>query len=101
MATLDKKEILDKISSKVEDTDLQMELLEDIADSFEKKDETVSKKDFDRLQTDYELLNTKYDDLKNKYISRFSDVESKLIKPVENDNEEITEKKVIDIRSIF
>ena len=32
MANLEKKEIIDKISSKVEDKDLQMELLEDITD---------------------------------------------------------------------
>lgn len=100
MATLDKKGIIEKISSKVEDTDVQMELLEDIADSFEQKEETISKKDFDKLQTEYDLLKTRYEDVKNKYISRFSEVDSKPVKPVES-NEEMTEKKVIDIRSIF
>lgn len=99
MANLEKKEIIDKISEKVTDSDLQMELLEDITDSFDKKDETVSKKDYDRLQTDLELMKTKYDDLKNKYISRFSEVDTYKAPKVEN--EEIEEKQVIDVRSIF
>lgn len=100
MANLEKKEIIEKISNKVDDKDLQMELLEDITDSFEKKEETISRKDYDSLKTDYEIMQKRYNDLQDKYISRFSDVQSKPveIRPV---NEEIEEKKVIDVRSIF
>lgn len=99
MANIEKKEIIDKISSKVEDDDLKMELLEDITDSFSKEDETVSKKMYDDLKVENELLNKKYTDLQNKYISRFTEVE----KPIQPKmiEEPIEEKKVIDIQSIF
>lgn len=99
MANIEKKEIIDKISSKVEDDDLKMELLEDITDSFSKEDETVSKKMYDDLKVENELLNKKYADLQNKYISRFTEVE----KPIQPKmiEEPIEEKKVIDIQSIF
>lgn len=98
MANLEKKEIIDKISSKVEDKDLQMELLEDITDSFEKTESTVSKKDYDNLQVELDLMKTKYSDLQNKYISRFQEATST---PVREKVDELEEKKVIDVRSIF
>lgn len=99
MANIEKKEIIDKISSKVEDDDLKMELLEDIADSFDKQEETVSKKMYDDLKVENDLLSKKYADLQNKYISRFTEVE----KPIQPKmiEEPIEEKKVIDIQSIF
>lgn len=99
MANLEKKEILDKVSEKVSDKDLQMELLEDITDSFEKTDETVSKKDFDNVKVELDLMTKKYNDLQDKYISRFSDVSStKQNEPVKEDLEE---NKIVDVRSIF
>lgn len=100
MANLDTKEIINKITDKVEDKDLQMELLEDITDSFEKTDETISRKSYDDLQVKYDLMSKKYNDLQEKYISRFHDVDPK---PNKDDfrNEELEEKKVIDIKSIF
>lgn len=98
MANLDKKEIIDKISEKVDDKDLQMELLEDITDSFDKKEATVSKREYDDLKVELDLANKKYADLQNKYISRFSE-SSYTPAPVKED--EVEEKKVIDIRSIF
>lgn len=99
MANVDKKDIIDKISSKVEDGDLKMELLEDITDSFEKQDETVSKKMYDDLKVENDLLSKKYADLQNKYISRFTEVQTPIQpKMIE---EPIEEKKVIDIQSIF
>ncbi len=99
MANLEKKEILDKVSEKVSDKDLQMELLEDITDSFEKTDETVSKKDFDSVKVELDLMTKKYNDLQDKYISRFSDVSStKQNEPVKEDLEE---NKIVDVRSIF
>ena len=99
MANLEKKEILDKVSEKVSDKDLQMELLEDISDSFEKTDETVSKKDFDSVKVELDLMTKKYNDLQDKYISRFSDVRNtKQNEPVKEDLEE---NKIVDVRSIF
>lgn len=100
MANLQKKEIIDKITENVEDKDLQMELLEDISDSFDKTNETVDKKLYDDLRVENDLLKTKYSDLQNKYISRFSDVDSRN-ENKEVINDEIEERKVIDVRSIF
>lgn len=99
MANLEKKEILDKVSEKVSDKDLQMELLEDITDSFEKTDETVSKKDYDNVKVELDLMTKKYNDLQDKYISRFSDVQS----TKENNivKEDPIEDKIVDVRSIF
>lgn len=98
MANLEKKEILDKVSEKVSDKDLQMELLEDITDSFEKTDETVSKKDYDNVKVELDLMTKKYNDLQDKYISRFSDVQSTKENIVKEDP---IEDKIVDVRSIF
>ena len=100
MAVIEKKELIDKVNEKVENNDVKMELLEDIVDSFEKTEETISKKDYDRLQTDYDLMKRKYDDLQDKYISRFSSVDTNPAR-IEKKEDEIEEKKVIDVRSIF
>ena len=100
MANLETKEIINKITDKVEDNDLKMELLEDITDSFDKNNEMVSKKSYDDLQIKYDLINKKYNDLQEKYISRFTDVEPRANNITKND-EELEEKKVIDIKSIF
>lgn len=99
MANLEKKEILDKVSEKVSDKDLQMELLEDITDSFEKTDETVSKKDYDNVKVELDLMTKKYNDLQDKYISRFSDVQSTKENTIVKDDP--IEDKIVDIRSIF
>lgn len=99
MANLETKEIIDKITDKVENKDIQMELLEDITDSFDKKEASVSRKDYDDLQIKYDLMSKKYNDLQDKYISRFSNV-GEVIKPIKND-EELEEKKYIDVQSIF
>lgn len=99
MANLEKKEILDKVSEKVSDKDLQMELLEDITDSFEKTDETVSKKDYDNVKVELDLMTKKYNDLQDKYISRFSDVQSTKENTIVK--EDPIENKIVDVRSIF
>jgi hypothetical protein len=99
MANLETKEIIDKITDKVENKDIQMELLEDITDSFDKKEASVSRKEYDDLQIKYDLMSKKYNDLQDKYISRFSNVQE-VIKPIKND-EELEEKKYIDVQSIF
>ena len=100
MATISKKDLIDKVSEKVDDKDTQMELLEDITDSFDMKDEVISKKDYDSLKTDYDIMTKKYNDLQDKYISRFSAVETNPRRADEK-LEEVEEKKVIDVRSIF
>ena len=98
MANLEKNEILDKVS-KVENQDLKIELMEDITDSFEKNDETISKSLYDDLKLEKELLEKKYNDLQNKYITRFTDGgNSNKVNTVKEDQEEI---KYVDVRSIF
>lgn len=99
MAVIEKKDLMDKVTEKVENPEVKMELLEDIVDSFDKTEETISKKDYDKLQTDYDLMKKKYTDLQDKYISRFSDVDPNPRR--EEVKDEIEEKKVIDVRSIF
>lgn len=101
MANIEKKEIIDKITSKVEDGDLKMELLEDITDSFNDNDK-IDKKLYDDLVIERDLYKTKYNDLQNKYISRFTSVETPTQQPKMMDIEPIEEqKKVIDVQSIF
>ena len=101
MANLEKKEIIEKVTDKIEDKDLQMELLEDIADSFKEPDrEVVDKKDYDALMEENQKLKTDYDDLRNKYITRFSSIDPKEINKVA-EPVGLQESKVIDIHSIF
>lgn len=101
MANLEKKEIIEKVTDKVEDKDLQMELLEDIADSFKEPDrEVVDKKDYDAVVLERDTLQNKYNDLQNKYITRFSSIDPKDINKVA-EPVGLQESKVIDIRSIF
>lgn len=102
MANLEKKEIIDKVTEKIEDKDLQMELLEDITDSFGDKEESVSKTEYDAVVAEKDALSKKYDELQNKYISRFSTISpSELSKDMLKPVEEVKESKVIDIHSIF
>lgn len=100
MANLEKKEIINKIADNVDDNELKMELLEDITDSFDKKEETIERKVYDDLKVENDILKKKYEDLQSKYISRFSDVESTQPNK-EAIRDEIEERKVIDVRSIF
>lgn len=93
-------DIIEKVKDKVEDKDLQIELLESIADEKTSDEEMISKKEYDDLKVEFELLTKKYEDLQDKYISRFGD--SKSDKP--NDvvaDDKIEEKEVIDVKDIF
>lgn len=103
MANLEKKDFIEKVTEKIDDKDLQMELLEDITDSFaDKEKETVSKEEFDAVVAEKENLKNKYDELQNKYISRFSTISpSELSKDMLKPTDEVKESKVIDVRSIF
>lgn len=89
---LSKDEIISKISEKIDNEDLKMELLEDIADSIDNNAEMEMQKALDEA-------NKKYDDLKEKYIERFNTKDER-----KNDDEEVIEKNevkdVIDIREI-
>lgn len=93
MSKLTKEEFLKKYSEKVEDSDLQLELMEDIADSFEVDSDSVSSEEFKELTQ-------KYDDLKEKYKSRFLDVKEDNSKKDEKETEELEEKEYVDVKDI-
>ena len=93
MSKLTKEEFLKKYSEKVEDSDLQLELMEDIADSFEVDSDSVSVEEFKELTQ-------KYDDLKEKYKSRFLDVKEDNSKKDEKETEELEEKEYVDVKDI-
>lgn len=91
MAKLTKEELIRKISEKVEDNELQVELMEDITDSFGEEIDT----------SELEELKTKYDDLMEKYRSRFLEVkEVKEELEEKTEDEEMKEEEVIDVKEI-
>lgn len=99
MAKLNKDELLKKISEKVENEDVSIELMEDISDSF---DET----DSESLKSEYESkiaeLTSELEDVKRKYKERFTDgnkVEDK-VEDEKVEDVELEEKEVIDINEI-
>lgn len=91
---LSKEELKKKIDEKIENEDLKIELLEDIEDSVEIKDEseeTYSKED-------YESLKAEVEELKKKYKERFLSSEEK---KEEETEEGLENKEVIDVKEIF
>lgn len=94
MAKLSKDELLKKITEKITDEDLVIELMEDISDSLDVSTEEEKKVLEDKI-TELEL---KVEDLKTKYKERFlkgNDLEEKEI-----EIEEPKEEEVIDIKEI-
>lgn len=91
MAKLSKDELLAKISEKITDPDLSIEILEDITDSFNVDDSDVKAE----MQTKIDDLESKLDDLKSKYKARFLDSPVKIDEKIEDG-----EEKVIDIKEI-
>ncbi|MBO7695209.1 MAG: hypothetical protein J6T10_21515 [Methanobrevibacter sp.] len=94
MAKLTKEELSKRINDLEIDDDLKISLMEDIADSFTDESEEVGKlkEDITRIEADYNAL-------KEKYKSRFYESEEKE-NPVEDEQEEVEEEKVIDIKEI-
>lgn len=82
---LNKEELKSKISEKVLDNDLAIELLEDVEDSFETEDSSRA----DELQA-------RLDDLQKKYKERFLKGNEK----EEEKSDEVEEKEIIDIKEI-
>lgn len=99
MAKLSKEELIQKISEKIEDSELQVELMEDISDSFE-VGEAVDTSELDALKV-------KYEELLEKYKSRFLGAEE-VVEAIEevkeeapaDEVEEIKEEEVIDVNEI-
>lgn len=94
MAKLTKDELIKKVSEKITDTDLQLELMEDIADSFTDGD-FVDKADLDRALQEVASW-------KEKYRSRFLEAKNieEVIEEAKEENPEVTEEEVIDIQEI-
>lgn len=96
MAKLTKEELIKKVSEKVTDAEVQVELMEDITDSF---GDVVD-------NSELEELKVKYDELMNKYRDRFlevKEVKEEIEQAQEENSEEIDEVKeeeVIDIQEI-
>lgn len=93
MAKLSKDELLAKISEKITDPDLSIEILEDITDSFNVDDTEVKSE----MQAKIDDLESKLDDLKSKYKARFLDSTVKVEDELSKDDDE---DKVIDIKEI-
>lgn len=88
---LSKEELKTKISEKVTDPELSIELLEDVEDSFSEEGEED--------KTELEDLREKYSNLQEKYKARFlsgSEEEEEEKKDVP----ELEEKEVVDIKEI-
>lgn len=93
MAKLGKDEFNKKYSEKIVDNDdLLIELMEDVSDSMSGENEELSK-----VKSELDDYKMKYDDLKSKYMERF--LSSDQI-PVQDNEEKMEEKEVIDIREI-
>lgn len=93
MAKLSKDELLKKITEKITDEDLVIELMEDISDSLDVSAEEEKKVLEDKIN-DLEL---KLEDLKTKYKERF--LKGEVIDEVK-EIEEPKEEEVIDVKEI-
>lgn len=82
-----------------EDTDRQMEFLEDVADSFVTDSDDGLKEQAEAYKAEAEKAKTDLELMKEKYISRFMSVEDK--PPMDKTKEDIyNEKDIIDIKEI-
>lgn len=88
---LSKEELKAKVNEMVTDTELAIQLLEDIEDSFEAGNS-------DEMQGKIDEIQAKYDELLQKYKDRFLNGEVE-VKEDEED-EELTEEEVIDVKEI-
>lgn len=93
MAKLTKEELINKVAEKVADKELQIELMEDITDSFEDGSVALGE------------LQAKFDELQEKYRQRFLNVEEVKEEIAEEVAEEpivdeIKEEEVIDVQEI-
>ena len=90
MAKLEKDALLSKISEKVENEEIAIELMEDITDSFPSDQENAN------LRSELEKKNQEYEDLKTKYKERFLDTP----KVKEDIPQELEVKNYYDLKEI-
>lgn len=82
-----------------EDTDKQMEFLEDVADSFITDSDDGLKEQAEAYKAEAEKARTDLELMKEKYINRFMSVEDK--PPMDKTKEDIyNERDIIDIKEI-
>lgn len=97
MAKLSKEELLSKISDRITDEDLSIELMEDISDS-------IGGDDSESVKAEYEAkiseLTSALEELKKKYKERFLKGEESEEEKSEESSEELEEKEVIDVEEI-
>lgn len=96
MAKLSKEELIKKVSEKVMDEDVSIELMEDITDSFDTETVDTSSEDKARI----EELETKLKEIKDKYKERFLKGSDEKEDIDESEDSEMKEKEVIDIKEI-
>ena len=94
MAKLSKDELLQKITDRITDEDLVIELMEDISDSLDVSAEEEKKVLEDKINE----LELKLENLKTKYKERF--LKGEVIDEVKEEIEEPKEEEVIDIKEI-
>lgn len=96
---LSKDELINKINSSVEDTDLAISLIEDVADSFEA--EPVDTTIIESLKAENENLKIELADLKERYKARFlTNNEESESESEEDESAELVEETVIDVKEI-
>lgn len=93
MSKISRDDFSKKYVDKFKTEDDGIEFLEDLTDSFTDK-EVVEK-------SLYDDISSKYDDLKEKYKSRFFDSTEKEIPLTNKKEDELEEREVIDVKSIF
>ena len=91
---LSKEELKAKIDEKISDEDLKIELLEDVEDSMDVKEDTSEKVE----KSAYDEVVAERDEIKRKYKERFFD--SSEVKTEENDDEELKEEEIFDVKEI-
>lgn len=89
---LSKEELKAKISEKVTDPELSIELLEDVEDSFSEEGEVDN--------TELEYLREKYSNLQERYKARFLSGSEEDEEESKEDVPELEEKEVVDIKEI-
>ena len=95
MAKISAEELSSKINELDIDEDVKISLMEDITDSVSPKES----EELNKLKAEMEDLKGKYEEVKTKYKERFlSAVESD--KEEDLKDEELEEKKVIDVNEI-
>ena len=103
MAKLTKEELKSKIDEKIEDSDLKLELLEDIV---KEKNISIESDDIERVdKAELDELKAKYDELYDKYKSRFLEVKEakEVIEDIKEDidsDNEVKEEEIIDVQEI-